>query len=231
MHGRGSKIGRAGAVIPCGFEGQSRLSECARCGVKNPHDQSNFRHNSLTVQVIFHRFVKALSNLNVHSIIGAIQKRYSFIAVSLHRSSRRGKGGKLVAMLTPEVKCGFCLWLFCSASSRGRNASPRLGDNLQPSSPENIQSYETGYSLMVSCNNPQQRAYCVGFIVGVVDTHNSLSGTRADKGLRLCLTNGLLKSQVAAAAVKYLGEHQELLLNSDAASAAFEALSKVFPCI
>jgi hypothetical protein len=103
------------------------------------------------------------------------------------------------------------------------------GDNLQPSSPNTIQSYETGYSLMTSCNNPQQRAYCVGFIVGVVDAHNSLAGTRADKSLRVCLTTGLLKSQVAAAAVKYLSEHQELL-NSDAASAAFEALAKAFPC-
>jgi hypothetical protein len=82
---------------------------------------------------------------------------------------------------------------------------------------------------MTSCNNPQQRAYCVGFIVGVVDTHNSLAGTRADKGLRICLTSGLLKSQVAAAAVKYLTEHPDLL-NSDAASAAFEALAKAFPC-
>src|SRR3954449_10898036 len=54
-------------------------------------------------------------------------------------------------------------------------------DNVQPSSPNQIQSYETGYSLMTSCNNPQQRAYCVGFIVGVVDTHNSLSGTRRQK--------------------------------------------------
>jgi Rap1a immunity proteins len=104
------------------------------------------------------------------------------------------------------------------------------GDNLQPSSPEQIQSYETGYSLMTSCNNPQQRAYCVGFIVGVVDAHNSLAGTRADKSLRVCLTTGLLKSQAAAAAVKYLSEHDDLL-NSDAASAAFEALSKAFPCI
>lgn len=104
-----------------------------------------------------------------------------------------------------------------------------MQDNLQPSSPDAIQSYETGYSLMTSCNNPQQRAYCVGFIVGVVDTHNSLSGTRADKSLRVCLTNGLLKSQVAATAVKYLGEHQDLL-NSDAASAAYEALAKAFPC-
>jgi hypothetical protein len=103
------------------------------------------------------------------------------------------------------------------------------GDNLQPSSPNTIQSYETGYSLMTSCNNPQQRAYCVGFIVGVVDAHNSLAGTRADKSLRVCLATGLLKSQVAAAAVKYLSEHQELL-NSDAASAAFEALAKAFPC-
>lgn len=102
-------------------------------------------------------------------------------------------------------------------------------DDLQPSSPNTIQSYETGYSLMTSCNNPQQRAYCVGFIVGVVDTHNSLSGTRADKSLRVCLTNGLLKSQVAAAAVKYLSQHDDLL-NSDAASAAFEALAKAFPC-
>jgi hypothetical protein len=102
-------------------------------------------------------------------------------------------------------------------------------DNLQPSSPNTIQSYETGYSLMTSCNNPQQRAYCVGFIVGVVDTHNSLSGTCADKSLGICLTPGLLKSQVAAAAVKYLGEHQDLL-NSDAASAAFEGLAKAFPC-
>jgi hypothetical protein len=103
------------------------------------------------------------------------------------------------------------------------------GDNLQPSSPDKIQSYETGYSLMVSCNNPQQRAYCVGYIIGVIDAHNSLGGTRADKGLRICLTNGLLKSQAAAAAVKYLGEHQDLL-NSDAASAAYEALAKAFPC-
>lgn len=103
-------------------------------------------------------------------------------------------------------------------------------DNLQPSSPEKIQSYETGYSLMVSCNNPQQRAYCVGYIIGVIDAHNSLAGTRADKGLRICLTNGLLKSQAAAAAAKYLTEHQDLL-NSDAASAAFEALSKAFPCL
>jgi hypothetical protein len=83
---------------------------------------------------------------------------------------------------------------------------------------------------MVSCNNPQQRAYCVGYIIGVIDAHNSLAGTRADKGLRICLTNGLLKSQAAAAAAKYLTEHQDLL-NSDAASAAFEALSKAFPCL
>jgi hypothetical protein len=102
-------------------------------------------------------------------------------------------------------------------------------DNLQPASPEAIQSYETGYSLMTSCNNPQQRAYCVGFIVGVVDTHNSLSGTRADKSLRVCLTPGLLKSQAAAAAVTYLAEHPDLL-NSDAASASFEALAKAYPC-
>jgi hypothetical protein len=102
-------------------------------------------------------------------------------------------------------------------------------DNLQPSSPEAIQSYETGYSLLTTCNNPQQRAYCVGFIIGVVDTHNSLAGTRADKSLRVCLTSGLLKSQVAAAAVKYLADHQDLL-TSDAASAAFEALAKAFPC-
>jgi hypothetical protein len=103
------------------------------------------------------------------------------------------------------------------------------GDNLQPSSPEKIQSYETGYSLLKSCSDPQQRAYCVGYIIGVIDAHNSLAGTRADKSLRICLTNGLLKSQAAAAAVKYLTEHQDLL-NSDAASAAFEALSKAFPC-
>ena len=102
-------------------------------------------------------------------------------------------------------------------------------DNLQPSSPDQIQSYETGFSLMTSCNNPQQRAYCVGYIVGVVDGHNSLAGTRADKSLRICLTPGLLKSQVAATAVKYLGEHEDLL-SSDAASAAFEALAKAFPC-
>jgi Rap1a immunity proteins len=102
-------------------------------------------------------------------------------------------------------------------------------DNLQPSSPNQIQSFETGYSLMTSCNNPQQRAYCVGFIIGVIDAHNSLAGTRADKSLRICLTQGLLKSQAAAAAVKYLSEHEDLL-NSDAASAAFEALSKAFPC-
>ena len=102
-------------------------------------------------------------------------------------------------------------------------------DNLQPSSPDKIQTYETGFSLMTSCNNPQQRAYCVGFIIGVIDAHNSLAGTRADKTLRVCLTQGLLKSQAAAAAVKYLSEHQDLL-NSDAASAASEALSKAFPC-
>jgi hypothetical protein len=108
--------------------------------------------------------------------------------------------------------------------------SAAVPDNLQPSSPEKIQSYETGYSLMTSCNNPQQRAYCVGYIIGVIDAHNSLAGTRADKSLRICLTNGLLKSQAAAAAVKYLGEHQDLL-NSDAASGAFEALAKAFPCI
>jgi hypothetical protein len=102
-------------------------------------------------------------------------------------------------------------------------------DNLQPSSPDKIQSYETGYSLMTSCNNPQQRAYCVGYIIGVIDAHNSLAGTRADKGMRICLTDGLLKSQAAAAAVKYLTEHQDLL-NSDAASAAFEALARTFPC-
>ncbi len=102
-------------------------------------------------------------------------------------------------------------------------------DNLQPASPNQIQSFETGYSLMTSCNSPQQRAYCVGFIIGVIDAHNSLAGTRADKSLRLCLTQGLLKSQAAAAAVKYLTEHEDLL-NSDAASAAFEALSKAFPC-
>jgi hypothetical protein len=103
------------------------------------------------------------------------------------------------------------------------------GDDLQPSSPEQIQSYETGYSLLTSCNNPQQRAYCVGYIIGVIDARNSLAGTRADKGLRVCLTSGLLKSQAAAAAAKYLTEHQDLL-NSDAASAAFEALEKAFPC-
>jgi Rap1a immunity proteins len=108
-------------------------------------------------------------------------------------------------------------------------SSAATGDNLQPASPDKIQSYETGYSLMTSCNNPQQRAYCVGYIIGVIDAHNSLAGTRADKGLRICLTNGLLKSQAAAAAVKYLGEHQDLL-NSDAASAAYEALAKAFPC-
>ncbi len=102
-------------------------------------------------------------------------------------------------------------------------------DNLQPSSPNQIQSFETGYSLMTSCNSPQQRAYCVGFIIGVIDAHNSLAGTRADKSLRICLTQGLLKSQAAAAAVKYLTEHEDLM-NSDAASAAFEALSKAFPC-
>jgi hypothetical protein len=107
--------------------------------------------------------------------------------------------------------------------------SAATGDNLQPSSPEKIQSYETGYSLMTSCNNPQQRAYCVGYIIGVIDAHNSLAGTRADKSLRICLTNGLLKSHAAAAAVKYLSEHQDLL-NSDAASAAFEALAKAFAC-
>jgi hypothetical protein len=45
----------------------------------------------------------------------------------------------------------------------------------------------------------------------------------------VCLTNGLLKSQAAAAAAKYLTERQDLL-NSDAASAAFEALEKAFPC-
>jgi hypothetical protein len=103
------------------------------------------------------------------------------------------------------------------------------GDNLQPSSPDKIQSYETGYSLLKSCSDPQQRAYCVGYIIGVIDAHNSLAGTRADKSLRICLTNGLLKSQAAAAAVKYLAEHEDLL-NSDAASASFEALSKAFPC-
>ena len=107
--------------------------------------------------------------------------------------------------------------------------SAAVQDNLQPGSPDKIQTYETGYSLMTSCNNPQQRAYCVGYIIGVIDAHNSLAGTRADKSRRICLTNGLLKSQAAAAAVKYLGEHQDLL-NSDAASAAFEALAKVFPC-
>jgi hypothetical protein len=112
------------------------------------------------------------------------------------------------------------LALPCSAATQ---------DDLQPSSPNTIQSYETGYSLMTSCNSPQQRAYCVGFIVGVVDTHNSLAGAHAEKGLRICLTAGLLKSQVAAAAVKYLTEHPDLL-NSDAASAAFEALAKAFPC-
>jgi hypothetical protein len=119
--------------------------------------------------------------------------------------------------------------LFALAMLAAQPCYGAVQDNLQPSSPEAIQSYETGYSLLTTCNNPQQRAYCVGFIIGVVDTHNSLAGTRADKSLRVCLTSGLLKSQVAAAAVKYLADHQDLL-TSDAASAAFEALAKAFPC-
>jgi hypothetical protein len=110
-----------------------------------------------------------------------------------------------------------------------QQCSAAVPDNLQPSSPDTIQSYETGYSLLTSCNNPQQRAYCVGYVIGLVDSHNSLSGTRADRSLRVCLPNGVLKSQVAAAVVKYLTEHSDLL-NSDAASASFEALGKAFPC-
>jgi hypothetical protein len=121
---------------------------------------------------------------------------------------------------TALLAAGLLAALPCAAATQ---------DDLQPSSPNTIQSYETGYSLMTSCNNPQQRAYCVGFIIGVADTHNSLAGARADKGLRICLTAGLLKSQVAAATVKYLAEYPDLL-NSDAASAAFEALAKAFPC-
>jgi hypothetical protein len=102
-------------------------------------------------------------------------------------------------------------------------------DNLQPSSPEAIQSYESGYSLLKSCNDPQQRAYCIGYVVGVLDAYNSLSGTRADKSLRICLPNGLLKSQVGAAVAKYLAANPDSL-NADASSITFEALGKAFPC-
>jgi hypothetical protein len=123
----------------------------------------------------------------------------------------------------------FAIAMFAVAVLLVPQSHAATSDNLQPSSPDKIQSYETGYSLMTSCNNPQQRAYCVGYIIGVIDAHNSLAGTRADKSLRICLTNGLLKSQAAAAAVKYLNEHQDLF-NSDAASATFEALGKAFPC-
>jgi hypothetical protein len=102
-------------------------------------------------------------------------------------------------------------------------------DNLQPSSPDAIQSYESGYSLLKSCNDPQQRAYCVGYVVGVLDAYNSLSGTRSDKSLRICLPNGLLKSQVGAAVTKYLAGNPDSL-NADASSITFEALVKAFPC-
>jgi hypothetical protein len=102
-------------------------------------------------------------------------------------------------------------------------------DNLQPSSPNTIQSYESGYSLLKSCNDPQQRAYCVGYVVGVLDAYNSLSGTRSDKSLRICLPNGLLKSQVGAAVAKYLAANPDSL-NADASSVTFEALVKAFPC-
>jgi hypothetical protein len=102
-------------------------------------------------------------------------------------------------------------------------------ENLQPSSPDAIQSYESGYSLLKSCNDPQQRAYCIGYVVGVLDAYNSLSGTRADKSLRVCLPNGLLKSQVGAAVAKYLAANPDSL-NADASSITFEALVKAFPC-
>src|SRR5881275_6577 len=84
--------------------------------------------------------------------------------------------------------------LLCAAATQ---------DNVQPSSPNQIQSYETGYSLMTSCNNPQQRAYCVGFIVGVVRPSGKYAGS-GRLAFRKVNYAGLLKSQVAAAAVKYL---------------------------
>jgi hypothetical protein len=153
--------------------------------------------------------------------------------VVLHRWSPPGKEACNVAWerrgraAEHEMRCFVLIVAGWSFAAGAAHSATR--DNLQPSQPESIQGFESGYSLLESCGNPAQRAYCIGYAVGVIDAYNALAGTRADRSLRICLPKGVRKSEAGAAVAKYLADNPDSL-NFDAASLSFKALVKAFPC-
>ena len=91
--------------------------------------------------------------------------------------------------------------------------------------------FDTGNRLHEDCraSNYFNRGYCGGYVVGIVDTIESLQARGVLPADALCIPDDVTKGQLVDVVGKYLADHPERR-NAEAGGLVPEALGKAFPC-
>lgn len=91
--------------------------------------------------------------------------------------------------------------------------------------------FDTGNRLHDDCasENYFNRGYCAGYIVGIVDTVESMQASGVLPKSALCIPEGVTKGQLADVVEKFLADNP-VLRNQAAGSLVPQALNAAFPC-
>ena len=91
--------------------------------------------------------------------------------------------------------------------------------------------FDTGNRLYEDCSADTyfNRGYCGGYVVGIVDTIESMQGAGLLPRDALCIPEGVTKGQLADTVQKYLQDNPAIRHN-DAGNLVPEALREAFPC-
>jgi hypothetical protein len=91
--------------------------------------------------------------------------------------------------------------------------------------------FDSGNRLYEDCASANyfNRGYCAGYIVGIVDTVESMQAGGVLPKSALCIPEGVTKGQLTDVVGKFLAENP-VLRNQDAGSLVPQAINAAFPC-
>ena len=90
--------------------------------------------------------------------------------------------------------------------------------------------YKSGNELLVDCTNKNVGRYgiCLGYLISVNDTHNTLAGLKYIKA-EICIPSGVTVKQLKQLFLNF-ANYQPQYLNNNASSIIFAIYRKEFPC-
>lgn len=91
--------------------------------------------------------------------------------------------------------------------------------------------FDSGNRLYEDCSGETyfNRGYCGGYIVGIVDTIESMQSSGLLPKNAMCIPEGVTKGQLADVVTKYLADNPAIR-HGDAGNLVPEALNAAFPC-